>query len=74
MSIMVHGVAPHHGDFRLMFKAVFGFAIVALVVVGAITAGMGHSLSFLAGLLAGLAGAGAGFVVARRVGAHRPSR
>lgn len=68
MTYADHFTAPR----GLTFKAAFGFASVAIAVIGALVALAGQSYPFWLGVVAGLAGGLVGVVIARRASSdHR---
>jgi hypothetical protein len=68
MSVVHAGHHDRRVSFELTFKAMVGFAAVALVLVGLVASALGESTPFVAGLLSGVAGALVGALIARRVG------
>jgi hypothetical protein len=65
MSHFFHEIANPRVSFNEGFKAFFGFAVLAIVLVGAIIGIFSESrLSFGLGVISGLIGGAIGFVVA----------
>jgi hypothetical protein len=67
MTYLFHNLAAHHVPFNLRFKAVTGFALAAVTMVGLVISLIGHQLPFWAGVISGLAGGVTGLVVASRI-------
>jgi hypothetical protein len=74
MSHLFHAIASPRISFNVGFKAFFGFAVLAIALVGAIISFVSESpLPFWLGVICGIVGGAIGFVVANTI-VGRPKR